>query len=205
MNCTICLDDEGEVVQKGCCCRGDAAAVHIACLVQLATHTTESTGGFNSWEWCPTCNEIYTGGARTAMADAWLARAEAREDELELFYAQGCQSRVLALSGQYTEAATLSEAVYEGKKRLLGEWSLGTVNEAIELSHAYGLLGRHAEAEAIQTRVLQHTREKHGDNALATVRVMRSLAGTLCSLGERLRPATAALTSASGVLAPRGS
>ena len=34
--CTICLDTEGTIVQRECCCRGDSGWVHIGCLIQLA-------------------------------------------------------------------------------------------------------------------------------------------------------------------------
>ena len=34
--CIICLDAEGELLQRGCCCRGDAGLAHLHCLVELA-------------------------------------------------------------------------------------------------------------------------------------------------------------------------
>lgn len=57
MQCNICLDDEGEVVQRGCCCRGDAGAAHVACLVEVAVHSRQNTQ--NAWATCGTCKQMY--------------------------------------------------------------------------------------------------------------------------------------------------
>eukprot|EP00035_Acanthoeca_spectabilis_P019138 m.415637 g.415637 ORF g.415637 m.415637 type:complete len:171 (+) comp16824_c1_seq11:176-688(+) len=74
MNCIICLDDEGSVVQKGCCCRGDAGAVHTDCLIELAVHSTEHRHDVGPWERCETCDEPFTGATAMTLAKAWMDR-----------------------------------------------------------------------------------------------------------------------------------
>ena len=81
IQCTICLDDEGDVAQRGCCCRGDAGAVHLQCLIDLATHTTDNDlgSGWTAWWQCGTCKQALTGTVQLELAEAWFARVETRE------------------------------------------------------------------------------------------------------------------------------
>ena len=81
--CTICLDDEGDVVQRGCCCRGDAGAVHLQCLIDLAAHANDNDldNSWSAWWECGTCKRKFTGTVRLGLAEAWFARVESREED----------------------------------------------------------------------------------------------------------------------------
>ena len=72
MQCTICLDDEGDVVQRGCCCRGDAGAVHLQCLIDLATHAADNgmASRRSAWRQCGMCKQRFTGSVRLGLAEA---------------------------------------------------------------------------------------------------------------------------------------
>lgn len=68
--CTICLDEDASVVQKGCFCRGDAGCVHVSCLVEVAKHSAANANNCAPWYRCDVCHGDYTGGAELAMAQA---------------------------------------------------------------------------------------------------------------------------------------
>lgn len=110
--CTICLDEEGEVVQKGCCCRGDSGAAHVECLVQMAVHSTESLRNDLGWTTCGVCKNRFTGDAQLGLARAWYKRTEslAPEDRTRL-YSTSVLCNALFAQGKYAEAVDLEVAV----------------------------------------------------------------------------------------------
>ena len=63
--CTICLcgGDSGELLQRGCCCRGAGGLVHLECITQLAIHRyTQDGRDWGVWHSCGTCKGDFTGG-----------------------------------------------------------------------------------------------------------------------------------------------
>ena len=66
--CVICLDAEGELLQRGCCCRGDAGLAHLHCLVELAVHDEKSKNTFAAWHQCGTCKANFTGWVQHGLA-----------------------------------------------------------------------------------------------------------------------------------------
>ena len=65
--CPVCLDSEGELLQRGCGCRGDSGVVHLPCFVQVATHRADCQG----WWCCGTCKQYFTGAVQVGLARAW--------------------------------------------------------------------------------------------------------------------------------------
>ena len=65
--CTICLD--GEPIQSGCACRGDAGLAHIECRAMAAAH-------LDCWAVCTTCGQAFTGAMQAGLAEAWWVRAQ---------------------------------------------------------------------------------------------------------------------------------
>ena len=57
--CTICWcgrgGDSGELLQRGCCCRGDIGLVHLECITKLAAHA-QTGGSRDAWYSCGTCS-----------------------------------------------------------------------------------------------------------------------------------------------------
>ena len=105
MQCIICLSDEGEVVQKGCCCRGDAGAVHIDCMIEVATHESEHRNSRSAWHQCSTCTISFTSDVSLALAKAWMAHVESgRANEREIASAKLNMAMELEWLGEYVEA-----------------------------------------------------------------------------------------------------
>ena len=83
--CPICLsgEDSGELLQRGCCCRGDGGLVHLECITQLATHRYTQHDDWGAWQICGTCKEGFTGEIQLGLAHAWMRRVEALPAEEE--------------------------------------------------------------------------------------------------------------------------
>ena len=64
--CVICLDSAGEVLQRGCHCRGDAGLAHVRCLAQLAAHGEQTKNSTDGWWTCGTPDKPMP-GARFAV------------------------------------------------------------------------------------------------------------------------------------------
>eukprot|EP00035_Acanthoeca_spectabilis_P019146 m.415591 g.415591 ORF g.415591 m.415591 type:complete len:245 (+) comp16824_c1_seq6:123-857(+) len=206
MNCTICLDDEGSVVQKGCCCRGDLGAIHIDCLIELATHSTVTLDDFTPWERCTTCGEPYTGDTLTTVTTSWVDRTSTMDPDSEEALASHCAlGRVLCDAGKCVDGVAHLTQAYEGMRRVLGEWDRDTVNAALELSMGYCQQAEFVEAERIQVALLEHLKaeraakaalqggeeeegEGAGDEDDQILDVMNSLANTYIDLGARNPP-----------------
>ena len=74
--CPVCLESEGELLQRGCCCRGDSGVVHLTCMVQVATHAA----GHQGWWCCGTCKQEFTGAVQVGLARAWWATVAANDE-----------------------------------------------------------------------------------------------------------------------------
>ena len=123
--CPICLESEGELLQRGCCCRGDSGVVHLTCMVQAATYAATYQG----WWYCGTCKQRFTGAVQVGLARAWWATVVAANDEgdHERIAAAGNLASAHSGMGEHAEAETLQVAVLVVRKRVLGEEHPGTL------------------------------------------------------------------------------
>lgn len=121
MQCTICLGDDGEVVQKGCHCRDDAGAVHVSCLIEYATHKVARSNR-SGWTRCDTCKSRFTGKAQLGLAEARFALAiENPADVAELRVARSDLSAALVDQGRFAEATEQAEVVLKEMIEAKGE------------------------------------------------------------------------------------
>lgn len=152
MQCTICLSDEGEVVQKGCFCRGDAGAAHVECLIELAKHNRENNGDWLGWQECGTCKARFTGPVQRALAKAWFACVES------LHLPPGTEEHTGALlnlacdlneNGEYTEAESLLAQVHATRLEVLGPTHIDTHVASVYLAKTYRYQGNYTQALAL--------------------------------------------------------
>jgi hypothetical protein len=131
--CTICLEDDSDVIQRGCCCRGDAGAVHAGCLITFATFTTESRGDYRGWTQCDTCHSLFTGPVQLGLAEArvaWAAAASNASETDEQIDAASCLAAALYQQGRYDEAAVILARLVTMRTTLVGK------------SHSYTLIAK---------------------------------------------------------------
>lgn len=141
--CTICLDTEGEVVQRGCCCRGDAGFVHTECLIAVAVHGETSRGSTSGWGICGVCKSRFTGKVLLTLAEERAARSESLDpDDQERLDALSTLSCAYDEVGRWAEATELDLQVLEARRRLNGNEHHSTLLAANNLAYGYGRLGR---------------------------------------------------------------
>ena len=155
MQCTICLGDEGNVVQRGCCCRGEMGAVHVQCLIEYAQHVTDNGTDLewrDRWYTCETCKQVFTGRVLFDLAEALWAHAESDEDRI---WAASIYAAVLEEQcDRYTEAEKIQLEVLTTSRRLYGEEGIPTLKATFNLAMTYRNLERYTEAEEMLLDVL---------------------------------------------------
>jgi tetratricopeptide (TPR) repeat protein len=187
MHCTICLDSEGEVVQRGCCCRGDAGAVHLACLIESAIHSSESRGDWSGWVQCATCHSQLGGHTQFALAEAMSARVDASEAEADdhgdvnRMYAMGLLGGAHYVLGRYSEAERLQTELLAMQVERFGNDHLDTLVTRTDLSTTYFSQGRHAECIETEREILRVTQQALPADDPETITSEENLA---CSLDE---------------------
>eukprot|EP00035_Acanthoeca_spectabilis_P032972 m.21409 g.21409 ORF g.21409 m.21409 type:complete len:464 (+) comp5684_c0_seq1:162-1553(+) len=167
MQCTICLSDEGEVIQKGCHCRGDNGAVHLDCLLQLAAHSSATAGRWHAWEYCSTCDHAFNGASAYGLAKCWVDSVTDREKavasgEGTAAVSEAEKTEALLLLGletgyylgQHTKAELIIAEVAETRRRTLGPEHIKTLRTELHLARVIRVQGRYADAIRLQKRVL---------------------------------------------------
>lgn len=188
--CTICLDDEGTVVQKGCCCRGDAGAVHIACLIELAAHAAGANSDRRPWRVCSVCKTGYTGEAQLELARARKTASDSLPlTHPERLHAMSCLCNALHAYGQYREAEAIEVQVLEAHRKAHGPEHPSTLVACNNLAITYMSQGKYAEAVAMQREVIQVYTSLYGPTHQNTLEVSNDLGSTLRAQGK---PAEAA-------------
>eukprot|EP00038_Savillea_parva_P027433 m.59523 g.59523 ORF g.59523 m.59523 type:complete len:517 (-) comp7898_c0_seq1:272-1822(-) len=147
--CTICLDTEGEIVQRGCYCRGDGGAVHLPCLIQLACYNDEHHNWL-PWVACGVCKGSFTGDVQLGLAEACYTRFKGRPkaDEARLF---AVHQRGVALRSHTEFAAAVDHfrEVHEIRMATLGPENPKTLTSADNLATTLLLLDQTVEAETM--------------------------------------------------------
>lgn len=183
MQCTVCLDSEGTVVQKGCCCRGDAGAVHLDCLIELATHVEDSESDWSAWVYCQTCKGAFTGSAQIGLAHARCARHESRGDDESVTLGSRLDlANALHSAGQYVGAAKIQEEVLEVCRRLHGTENSLTLTVVNNLALTFNDQGKYADAIELQKEVLAIRKRVSGDLHRDTLTAAGNLALTYFNL-----------------------
>ena len=173
--CPVCLESEGELLQRGCCCRGDSGVEHLKCMVQVATHAA----GHQGWWCCSTCMQEFTGAVQVGLARAWWATVASNDEgDTERLAAAANLANAHAGQGEYTEAEKLEVAVLTARKRVLGEEHPNTFTSAGNLALTYSNQGNHAEAEALQVAVLAVRKRVLGKEHPSTLMTAGNLALT---------------------------
>jgi len=122
--CVICLEPDGELLQRGCWCRGDAGLSHLHCLIKLAVHAEQSKTMFEmaAWQECGTCKARFTGKMQHGLAEEYWARAMTLPgDHPDRIGATEAMARSLIDRGKYAEAEPLYRETLATMKRLLGD------------------------------------------------------------------------------------
>ena len=191
----ICLDSEGELLQRGCCCRGDAGLAHLQCLVELAAHV-QSKGSAAGWSRCGTCKAEFTGGMLHGLAGVWWARVQP-------LLARGHAAHELTLAeiDEFTLAASnLAGTLHEQRKpaeaeaimrellatqtRVLGGAHSSTLQSAGNLAITLNQQGKHAKAEALYRELLPTMKLVLGDENPTTLFITSNLGNTLGHQGK---------------------
>ena len=194
--CSVCLESEGELLQRGCCCRGDSGVVHLQCMVQVATHAT----GHQGWRCCGTCTQGFTGAVQVGLARAWWAMVASNDEgNDERLAAAANLANAHRGQGKHTEAESLQVAVLAARKRVLDEEHPGTLTAANNLALTYSRQGKHAEAEPLQAAVLTARKRVLGEEHPSTLASANNLALTYSYQGkhaeaEALQVATLAVS-----------
>ena len=179
--CSVCLESEGELLQRGCCCRGDSGVVHLNCMVQAATYATTYQG----WWCCGTCKQRFTGAVQVGLARAWWATVAANDEgDHERLTAAGNLALAHRSQGKYAEAEALQVAVLAVRKRVLGEEHPNTLTTAGNLAVTYSQQGKHAEAEALQVAVLAARKRVLDEEHPGTLTAANNLALTYSRQGK---------------------
>eukprot|EP00035_Acanthoeca_spectabilis_P010761 m.189873 g.189873 ORF g.189873 m.189873 type:complete len:443 (+) comp15118_c2_seq3:45-1373(+) len=187
MQCTICLSDEGEVVQKNCHCRGDNGAVHVDCLVDLASHAAETREDWDAWEKCGTCGALFRGHAAFKLAETWFARTDGLGSD-DVIRA----SALMALAREKSWQAGDSEAteamyreVWEVRTRVLGAEHSNTLWSALCLAESHRNRGKYVEGFALQVETVAAMERAADPNIYCLLRARRSLGEWYRIMGER--------------------
>ena len=185
MQCTICLGDESDVVQRGCCCRGDAGAVHLQCLIDLATHAADNGGDWGEWSECGICKQNFTGCVRLGLAEAWVSRVQPLDDDdEERLVAASNYGSALRDGGKYTEAEKIELDVLATMKRVLGQEHPDTLDAANSLANTCRYQGKCTEAEKIQLDVFMTRKRLLGEEHPETLETAANLATTYSDQGK---------------------
>ena len=171
--CNICLSSAGQVVQRGCACRGDVGWVHLECMVQLANHDDPkpTTDSLDVWRRCKTCKQEFTGSIQLGLARALtgqltspqaqaraLAEPEGTRAKAEAFCALLSATCNLAIAyadhGDYAQAEVLELTALEHERLVLGKDHQSTLETAGNLVATRLQQGKHAEAEMLMLETL---------------------------------------------------
>ena len=190
--CTICLD--GEPIQSGCACRGDAGLAHIECRAMAAAH-------LDCWAVCTTCGQAFTGAMQAGLAEAWCVRAQ-RMPALERVAAADNMANALNYQRKYAEAETLVRGTLATWQRVLGRDHPRTLNSALTLATALDGQDNFAEAEEILHGMLRIQRP---DDSFVTTMKLASVIGRQGRHAEAEKGLREALQTARRVLGPEHS
>ena len=182
--CTVCLEggDEPLPIQCGCACRGDAGLAHIACRANVAGH--KSRGCNLAWEFCPTCDQRYTGRMRMGLAREIVRRMEGRApQDVHRLTARQNLGQALHAAGEHGEADVLLRDVLATFHRWVGPAHSGTRTARMALANGLLRQNRHAEAAPVLREMLAATpaKEQEHPNTLAA---KANLAGALSEMGN---------------------
>ena len=203
--CIICLDSAGEVLQRGCHCRGDAGLAHVRCLALLAVHGEQTKTSIDGWCACGTCKGPFTGQMLRGLAEELWGRVQASQGDIEeqltavgagnfvdlaehnllgLIKAASVMTKSLREQGTYAEAERLERILLAALKRVAGNDDLNTLCSAGNLANTLMELGRHAEAELLGREVLAGRKRVLGDEHELTRSAASNLAITLDGRGK---------------------
>lgn len=184
MQCTICLDTEGDVIQRGCCCRGDAGAVHLDCLIELA-NAHQRQGDWGGWTKCEVCKGRFTGHVQIGLGRTWFDQVKDRDktDE-ERSYAAAALSDALYSQGRYEDAAEMEKDILEADKEMYGVDHPNTLVSKGNLATTLNALGRHSEAADLQLEVLTTRNEVLGPEHPQSLISKSNLASVYVCLGQ---------------------
>lgn len=176
--CIICLSDEGEVVQKGCHCRGDNGAVHIDCLTELAAHHSGTRDEWQAWEICGTCNAAFGGDTALRLAKAWFYRVESREPEdCARIDALECLARVTSDQvGDSAETERMFQDVVDVRTRVLGPEHPDTLAALHVLAQSHTGRGKVEEALQLYLTVVEAMERVLGEESESALSARESLA-----------------------------
>lgn len=174
MQCTICLSDEGDVVQKGCYCRGDAGAVHLDCLIELCSYRSTRPDVEQPWQKCETCNAVFSGRTGTKIAASWFDKVSARDPDdrtrIDALFCLSCHIEDEVLANRYTAE------VLAARTRTLGPEHIDTLWAAKTLAISHRLLGKFPEAIELCSQTVDTMKRVLGAGDLATLSTCNDLA-----------------------------
>ena len=148
--CMICLCGSGDLIRKGCACRGSSALVHGGCALRAVVAQLPHRGE-RAWAECQTCCQVFTGPMCVALANAWLARTgTVAERHRALSYAATASQDM----GEYARAERTCRYVLATNTTWYGPTHEATVRIMGKLASALWHQEKHAESEALRRRVV---------------------------------------------------
>ena len=187
--CPVCLESEGQLLQRGCCCRGDSGVVHLKCMVQVATHAAS----VQAWWCCGTCKQNFTGAVQIGLARAWwVTVATNDEGDADRLADAGNLAHTYSQQGLAStpRRQTLQVAALAVQKRVLGEEHPNTLTAADNLAHTHSQQGKHAEAETLQVATLAVQKRVLGEEHPDTLTSAGNLAATYSRQGKHAEAET---------------
>lgn len=176
--CRICLDGpggEGGQLFSPCACRGSAAAVHEACLLEWCRRK----GDFAA---CGLCHQAYVGPVSVALARARLEQAEKlAEGNLERLKAEHELAKTLDGTGRFEESIKLHRRSLAAFERRRGPEHPDTLAVLSCLAHALGRAGQQLEALKLHRRAYDAMCSSRGEDHAHTLTAGNNLALALCA------------------------
>ena len=191
-SCWICFETSSRVTRShrndllstGCACRGSAGTVHLACLVSMAQHNTES------WTNCPTCKQEFKSTiivplarARQRLADSLPSDPDGDEERL---LAKHHMAVALEEMGRYHEARPLYESLLETESALNGPEDVNTLLTKTNLADLLDKMGERVTARRMYEDVIDVQTRKFGAGHEHTLGTKGNLASLLDISGERV-------------------
>ena len=199
--CHICQEgqENGQLLSKGCGCRGSAEFAHLECLVEYAKH---EDGENDVWTECNECALRYTGVMASRLARARWKLVEHAGGQLAFFeermIALGDLAGVLRDEGDLEGARVRFDELLEVQRRAYGDVSEGTlctlnnlarvISQITEQEFGRGVpLGQigigYMAATVLAKEALEGWTKLYGPTHETTVQAMTDLAQVYCRSG----------------------
>ena len=183
--CIICRKKDGppRPIQSGCACGGFLGYAHVACKAACATELGQ--GFHHGWNWCPTCEQKYTGAMQLGMAKAlWVHVRSLPAGNDDRLRALNSLATAYTMEHRFGEAEALWRGLLKTRIDVNGPDHEDTLVVAGNLGNMLKNMGRHNEAEDLLCETLERKQEVNGPTGHSTLLTAGFLAEALQRNGK---------------------